>query len=85
MFPMRTSIILIFDTDQANTDILQQNMKFLKAASNIKTIITIPQVQNLEDELLRCTDIRHIRDLVSCAHDSDFKSSSFFQIIIVMR
>ncbi|MBQ3278196.1 MAG: hypothetical protein IJG94_03445 [Clostridia bacterium] len=75
MFPMKASIILIFDTDQTNTDILQQNIRFLKAASNVKTVITIPQVQNLEQELIKCTDIRHIRELVNCAHDSDFKTA----------
>lgn len=73
--PRNTSIVLIFDTDQITTEILQTNISFLTSAPNIKRIITIPQVHNLEQELLRCTDIRHIRDLLNCTHDSDFKTS----------
>ena len=71
----KTTVVLVFDTDIKVSDTLLKNISFLKAHRNILRIITIPQVRNLEEELLRCTDISHIRDLVNCKHDSDFKSA----------
>ena len=73
--PARTIIVLIFDTDTDNPDILRDNLQFLSGKTNAKRIITIPQVPNLEKELIHCTDIRRIRDLVNCGHDSDFKTA----------
>ena len=72
--PDKTNIILVFDTDKPETDIFKKNLEFLKSSPNIQSIITVPQVRNLEEELIRCTDIRHIRDLINCSHDSDFKA-----------
>ena len=73
--PVKTIVVLLFDTDTDNVDILKENLKFLSNHSNIKRFITIPQVPNLEKELIRCTDIRRIRDLINCEHDSDFKGA----------
>lgn len=73
--PPRSKIILIFDTDTSNVDILRENLQFLSAHLNPKNIITIPQVHNLEEEMFQCTDIRRIRDLINCRHDSDFKTA----------
>ena len=71
----KTNVILIFDTDVPKAGILKQNLAFLNSQSNISKVITIPQCGNLEDELIRSTDIKHIRDLLNCAHNSDFKSA----------
>lgn len=73
--PPKSKVILIFDTDTSNVDILRDNLQFLSAHLNQKNIITIPQVHNLEEELILCTDIRRIRDLINCRHDSDFKTA----------
>ena len=76
--PSKTTVILIFDTDISNTDILTANLRFLSSFTNIREIITIPQVRNLEEELVRCTDIpdlRRIRDLINCEHSSTFKTA----------
>lgn len=72
--PPKTIIILVFDTDTQETDILKKNLDFLHSQSNVKNVMTVPQCNNLEQELIRCTDIRYIRELLGCAHDSDFKS-----------
>lgn len=73
--PARTTIVLIFDTDTDNTEIIKGNLQFLSIHSNGGKIITVPQVPNLEKELIHCTDIRRIRDLLNCGHDSDFKTA----------
>ncbi len=73
--PKKTNIILIFDTDTSDVETLRKNLEFLKSQPNIQNVITIPQVRNLEDELIKCTHIRHIRDLLNCSHDSDFKAA----------
>ncbi len=75
LLPKKTTIVLIFDTDTPDIDMLKKNLGFLRLQPNIHDIITIPQIRNLEDELLRCTDIHRIRDLLNCSHDSDFKTA----------
>ena len=75
MLPPKTTVILIFDTDITETGTLRKNLDFLKSRPNIRRIITVPQVRNLEDELIRSTDVRHIRDLIGCSHDSSFKTA----------
>ena len=73
--PAKTTVVLIFDTDKNNLDILRTNIQFLKKHPNIKKIITVPQVTNLEKELIRCTDIHQIRQLLNCKTNSEFKTA----------
>ena len=73
--PAKTTVVLIFDTDKNNLDILRTNIQFLKQHPNIKKIITVPQVTNLEKELIRCTDIHQIRQLLNCKTNSEFKTA----------
>lgn len=73
--PAKTTVVLIFDTDNNNMDILKANIQFLKKHPNIKKIITIPQVANLEKELIRCTDVHQIRQLLNCKTNSEFKTA----------
>ena len=68
-----TVVILVFDTDKKKTDILKENISKLKKSRNVKDIWCVMQVENLEDELIRSTDVRRIRDLLGCRSDSDFK------------
>ena len=75
LLPQKTIIILVFDTDRLETGILNSNLDFLKKQPNIKNVFTVPQSKNLEDEMIRCTDIRHPKDLLGCSHDSDFKTA----------
>lgn len=73
--PAKTTVVLIFDTDKNNMDILKTNIQFLKKHPNIKRIITIPQVTNLEEELIRCTDVHQVRHLLNCKTNSEFKTA----------
>ena len=68
-----TTVVLVFDTDTENADILNENMKILKTASAVSSIICVTQVKNLEDELIRSTDIRYIRELTGSKSDSEYK------------
>jgi len=68
-----TTIILIFDTDAGNISILNKNIEILKHCYLVKKVICIPQVNNLEDELLRSCDIRQIKELTNSKSNRDYK------------
>lgn len=68
-----TIVVLVYDTDVANTTILKSNIDFLKRQSNIKKVLCIPQVYNLEDELLRSCNIKSISALFGSFGTSNFK------------
>lgn len=68
-----TIVVLVYDTDVANTTILKSNIDFLKRQSNIKKVLCIPQVYNLEDELLRSCNIKSISALFGSSGTSNFK------------
>ena len=69
-----TTVVLVFDVDAGNVDILGRNIKKLMKCSSISDVITIPQVPNLEGELLRSCDIKKIEELLNSKSRSDFKS-----------
>ncbi len=54
----KTTVILIFDTDTGQTATLYENIKKLEASTRVAQVITIPQIMNLEDELVRSCNIR---------------------------
>ena len=67
-------IVFIYDTDtQTSSNILKENIKFLKERPEIKEVICIPQVKNLEDELKRACSIKNITELTKSSSNSDFK------------
>ena len=66
-------VILVFDTDKKKTDILEDNISRLKKSRNVKAIWCVMQVDNMEDELIRSTDIKQIKELIGCRSNSDFK------------
>lgn len=68
-----TIVILVFDTDKDETEILDWNLVFLKKQSNIKKVICIPEVKNLEDELVRSCDITNVKDLMKSKSNSEYK------------
>ena len=71
--PNGTTVILIFDTDKKEIDTLKENILKLRKCKTVKDIWCVMQVDNLEDELIRATDIRKIKDLIGCRSDKDFK------------
>lgn len=69
-----TTVVLVFDTDTGNVDILNKNIEFLKKQSSIEDIICITQVENLEDELVRSMSIKEIKELTKSRTNSQFKT-----------
>lgn len=68
-----TFVVLVFDTDTDNVDILNKNINKLKSCKYVSAIITIPQVLNLEDELVRSCNIKHATELLNSRSGADFK------------
>ena len=69
-----TMVVLVFDTDTEKTDTLNNNIEMLKDCSFISSVITITQVKNLEDELVRSCNIKNIKELLNSRSKKDFKS-----------
>lgn len=69
-----TIVALVFDTDVPQTVHLKKNLELLdKFCSKLK-IIYLPQVLSLEDELVRCTDVKSVLELTKSSGIKNFKS-----------
>lgn len=68
-----TTVVLVFDTDAGNTDVLKENLEILNKCSQVNGVICIPQVNNLEDELIRSCDIKQIKELLGSKSNKDYK------------
>ena len=68
-----TVVILVFDTDSGNIQILRNNIEFLKNSGIVKAVLCITQVKNLEDELVRSCDIRTVMELTGSKSNKDYK------------
>lgn len=66
-------IILLFDTDTLKVNALKQNIQYLR--ENDLSVICVTQVKNLEDELLRCTTAKTLKNLLNCRSNSNFKQA----------
>ena len=69
-----TVVVLIFDTDTGNVERLKRNIKKLKTCPAVSKVITVPQVPNLEEELVRSCNIRAITELLNSKSRKEFKS-----------
>lgn len=69
-----TLVVLVFDTDTGNTEILSKNIKKIQACNSVADLVLIPQVKNLEDELVQSCNIRNIRELLGSRSNEEFKS-----------
>lgn len=69
-----TVVVLVFDTDVEKIDILDENIKIIKNSNNVRDIICIPQIKNLEDELIYSTNITKITGLLESKSKKDFKN-----------
>lgn len=75
-----TSIILVFDVDVLiDKRVLlsthfEKNIKLLKRTKNVKEIFVIQQVKTLEDEIVRATDIKEIKELLNSKSNKNVKS-----------
>lgn len=73
-----TICILIFDVDiftagKGNPKIILENISKLESSSNVKKVIVICQDQSLEDEIVRATTIKNIKELLNSKTVTDFK------------
>ena len=69
-----TMVVLVFDTDAGNPDILRSNIKALERCKSVSEIVLVPQVPNLEGELVRSCDIKNIKELLNSKTSGEFKS-----------
>lgn len=69
-----TTVVLVFDVDAGNANVLKNNIEKLKACGAVANVVTIPQVPNLEGEILRSCDIKKIEELLNSKSRRDFKS-----------
>ena len=68
-------VAIVFDTDVNNVDILDENIKLLKAVSQLDDnhIILVPSVKNLEDEIVYSSKLKDINDLFNSKGIAEFK------------
>ena len=71
-----TIVVLVYDVDVDKEGIenLEWNIRFLKSRSNVKSVICIPQVENLEDELIAACDIKEIKEITKSKSNTNYKS-----------
>ena len=70
-----TNVVLIFDTDvTTNLDVVKKNIENIKKYCRGVKIINLLQVKNLEDELVRCTDVKSVLKLTKSKSLSNFKA-----------
>ena len=69
-----TMIVLVFDTDTTNLEILKENLKILKSCNLVSEVVTIPQFHNLEEELIRSCNIKNITQLLNSKSRTEFKT-----------
>lgn len=68
-----TKVVFVFDTDVAKTDCLLKNIEYISKYCKRSKLIFLPQVLNLEDELVRCTDVSEVKDITKSKSNSNFK------------
>ena len=68
-------VVLVFDTDvTTNLNVVKKNISNIKKYCTGVKIIYLLQVRNLEDELIRCTDVKSALELTKSKSLSNFKA-----------
>lgn len=68
-----TTVVFVFDTDVPVTEALKKNIELVSTYCSKTKVVFLPQVKNLEDELVRCTDISSVTELTRSKSVKDFK------------
>ncbi len=68
-----TTVVFAFDTDVPVTEHLKKNMELVSTYCTKVRMVFLPQVWNLEDELVRCTDVKNIAELTRSKSTKEFK------------
>lgn len=66
-------VVLVFDTDVSNTDILKTNLDNIKKYTRSVRILTILQVPDFEAEIVRSTDVKQVKEITQSKSNTDFK------------
>ena len=70
-----SNVVLVFDTDvTTNLDVVKKNIQNIKMYCQGVKIVYLLQVKKLEDELVRCTDIKSVLELTKSKSISNFKA-----------
>ena len=72
-FDPGSRVVLVFDTDKEVTEHLRKNIKLLKGVCANVEVLTIAQVLNFEDEMVRSTDVSRAQELTKSETLSDMK------------
>ncbi len=67
------TVVFVFDTDTGRTERLRQNIARVQRYCRVR-LLTVAQVLNLEDELVRCTDAHEAEDLTHSRSRRNFKT-----------
>lgn len=63
----------MLDTDVSRTDCLKENVKRLSTFCGKIKLVFLPQGLNIEDELVRCCEIKNVIELTHSRSNKDFK------------
>lgn len=70
-----SNVVLVFDTDVTiNLEVVKKNIDNIKRYCRDVNIIYLLQVKKLEDEIVRCTDMKSVLELTKSKSLSNFKS-----------
>ena len=70
-------IIIVFDTDvndEESINKLGKNIRGLSKHKSVKKVILIPQISNLEEELIYSTNMKQIKEFTKSKSNKEFKS-----------
>ena len=67
------TVVFVFDTDTEQTERLRQNIQRVQRYCRVR-LLTVAQVLNLEDELVRSTDVLSAQELTQSKSQHNFKS-----------
>ena len=70
----RTKVALVFDTDVEDRKALDKNIEMLRKYCSNVTVIIMMQVLDLEDEIVRSTDVSKAQELTKSRSVSNFKT-----------
>lgn len=69
-------VVFVFDSDVPETGFLKKNIEMVKKICPEKSVrlLFLAQVMNLEDELVRATDVRKVVELTGSRSEKDYKT-----------
>lgn len=72
-FTKGTTLIIVYDTDVAATEVFKNNLKLLEANDNISKIYHVQSVKNFEEEIVYSTNVNKINDVFETEGINEFK------------